>query len=164
MISFFGGSMKNNFALSFGFSLVLIGGICIFVKISYIVMAGVALSAFVFSFINIILAMKKNKKNELIYAIPFFILLLFCCFGDSLIKIEDFNKEISINATNAITFMSFGFIFLAEYINKKNEVKLEKDKYSKLVDETLEYTELALNIITNSYKCCTYKYLLNSFN
>ena len=139
--------MKNNFALSFGLALAVVGIICMFVDVSNIIMFGVALSACYFSFVSMILGIKNSKKGELAYSIPFIILLVFCCFGDTLIKDSDVNEIVNSGIINSITFLSFGMIFLSEYINNKKSIVLEKEKYIRIVDENLNYAESILDMV-----------------
>ncbi len=144
--------MKNNFALSFGLSLIVIGQISFFLKTSDVVMLGVALSACCFSLVSLLLCLSKRKKHEIVYTIPFLILLLFCCFGDDLKDVDYVREAINSGFINSITFYSFGLIFISEYINKKNEVILEKNKYISVVDENLEYAESIIDMIDDYHK------------
>ena len=141
--------MKNNFSLSFALALLITGIFCLFFFFNYIIMFGVSFSSFVFSGISIILSFTNKKKYELAYAFPFIILLCFCCYGDSLMKNEEIKEMVNSGVSNAITFFSFGTIFLAENISKKREKELENEKNEKIVDENLNYSEQILDLTMN---------------
>lgn len=141
--------MKNNFSLSFSLALLITGIFCLFFDVNDIIMFGVSFSSFVFSVISIILSFKNKKKYELAYAFPFIILLFFCCYGDSLMKNEVIKEIVNSGLSNAITFFSFGTIFLAENISKMREKKLEIEKNEKIVDENLNYSEQILDLTMN---------------
>lgn len=138
--------MKNNISLSFALALLVTGMFCLYFDVNDIIMFGVSFSSFVFSGISIALSFVKNKKYELAYALPFVILLCFCCYGDSLMKDEEIREMVNSGVTNAITFFSFGTIFLAENISKIRERKLENEKNWKIVDENLDYSEKILGL------------------
>lgn len=141
--------MKNNFSLSFALALLITGIFCLFFDVNDIIMFGVSFSSFVFSGISIILSFTNKKKYELAYAFPFIILLCFCCYGDSLMKNEEIKEIVNSGVANAITFFSFGTIFLAENISKKREKELENEKNEKIVDENLNYSEQILDLTMN---------------
>lgn len=141
--------MKNNFSLSFALALLITGIFCLFFDVNDIIMFGVSFSSFVFSGISIILSFTNKKKYELAYAFPFIILLCFCCYGDSLMKNEEIKEMVNSGVSNAITFFSFGTIFLAENISKKREKELENKKNEKIVDENLNYSEQILDLTMN---------------
>ncbi len=141
--------MKNNFSLSFALALLITGIFCLFFDVNDIIMFGVSFSSFVFSGISIILSFTNKKKYELAYAFPFIILLCFCCYGDSLMKNEEIKEIVNSGVSNAITFFSFGTIFLAENISKKREKELENEKNEKIVDENLNYSEQILDLTMN---------------
>lgn len=141
--------MKNNFSLSFALALLITGMFCLFFDVDDIIMFGVSFSSFVFSGISIYLSFVNKKKYELAYALPFIILLCFCCYGDSLMKNEEVKEMVNSGVPNAITFFSFGAIFLAENISKMKERKLENKKNEKIVDENLNYSEQILDLTMN---------------
>lgn len=143
--------MKNNFALSFGLSLIIIGQISSYIKVSDVIMLGVALSACAFSSVSLALSVSKKEKHEIVYVIPLLFLLSFCCFGDTLNDLEIVKKLINSGYINSITFFSFGMFFLSEYINKKNEVFFEKEKYIRITGENLEYAESIIEMV-DDYK------------
>ena len=116
--------MKNNISLAFALALLVTGSFCMFYDVNSIIMFGVSFSSFVFSGISIALSFVNNKKYELDYALPFIILLCFCCYGDSLMKNEEVRELVNSGLPNAITFFSFGTIFLAENISKTRERKI----------------------------------------
>lgn len=141
--------MKNNFSLSFALALLITGIFCLFFDVDDIIMFGVSFSSFIFSGISIFLSFTNKKKYELAYAFPFIILLCFCCYGDSLMKNEEIKEMVSSGMSNAITFFSFGTIFLAENISKIKERKLENKRNEKIIVENLNYSEQILGLTMN---------------
>jgi len=142
--------MKNNISLAFALALLFTGMFCFLFDVNEIIMFGVSFSSFTFSVISIILSFLNKKKYELLYAIPFIILLCFCCYGDLLMKNVEIKEMINSGLPNAITFFSFGTVFLAENISKYNEREIEKKKNEKLVEENLNNCEQIVKL-TNNY-------------
>ena len=80
--------MKSKFALSFGISLIFIGGINFFLDTNNVILFGISLSAFIFSIISILFATEiYEEKYEFLYIIPFVVMLSFLCYGTELMKI-----------------------------------------------------------------------------
>ena len=135
--------MKSKFALSFGISLIFIGGINFFLDTNNVILFGISLSAFIFSIISILFATEiYEEKYEFLYIIPFVVMLSFLCYGTELMKIDFFNKIINSRLTSALTFISFGISFASEYITEKNFKLFEKIKHQTIAVEILEYTRL----------------------
>lgn len=142
--------MKNNISLAFALALLFTGMFCFLFNVNEKIMFGVSFSSFTFSGISIILSFLNKKKYELLYAIPFIILLCFCCYGDLFMKNVEIKEMINSGLPNAITFFSFGTVFIAENISKHNEREIEKKKNEKLVEENINYCEQIVKL-TNNY-------------
>ena len=80
--------MNNKFALSFGISLVIVGLLNIFFETSNIILFGLSVSTTIFSIMNMFEPKISNKKLELLYIIPFVLLVSIFCYSNSLMKFE----------------------------------------------------------------------------
>lgn len=131
--------MNTKISVSFGVSLILIGILCIFLDINEMVMVGISLSALSFSILNLIYLIIKNNKlkrnYDYLYLISFFVLLLFSCFNDSLLKINLFKFMLNDRVSNFITVISFGLLFVSEFLTYR---KKNKD-YRKIFENNLQY-------------------------
>ena len=140
--------MRTKFSLSFGASLIAVGIFNLFFKINSVALFGMTISAFTFSLINFMLLIFGDKfktdKIEMVYVIPFMILLLFCCFNESLTKITN------DNAINVLSFISFGLIFISEYFNYKKEMKISKNFYYRILLNEITYSNLILKKLVDS--------------
>lgn len=105
--------MNNKFALSFGISLVIVGLLNIFFKTSNIILFGLSVSTTIFSIMNMLEPKISNKKLELLYIIPFVLLVSIFCYSNSLMKIEIIWNIVNSKITNILTFISFGFLFIS---------------------------------------------------
>lgn len=147
--------MNNKFALSFGISLVIVGVLNIFFETSNIILLGLSISTTIFSFINMFVAIKNSKKLELLYIIPFVLLISIFCYSNSLMKIYMVAKIVDGKTTNILTFVSFGFLFISEYLSfgyaKKNYISFQQG----LINESLEYSALILTLQNEYMKTIT---------
>lgn len=144
--------MKNKFSLSFGLSLIIVGILNIFLKTTNVILFGISLSTFVFSIINIFLTDDTEESNlDLLYIIPFVILLSVCCYGNELIKINFIHNIIKGNLLNVLTFISFGFLFISEYFNYQANRLREQIRMLSIIGETYDYTTLIIEL-TNDYR------------
>lgn len=101
--------MNNKFALSFGISLVIVGLLNIFFETSNIILFGLSVSTTIFSIMNMFEPKISNKKLELLYIIPFVLLVSIFCYCNLLMKIEIIWNIVNSKITNILTFISFGF-------------------------------------------------------
>ena len=101
--------MNNKFALSFGISLVIVGLLNIFFETSNIILFWLSVSTTIFSIMNMLEPKISNKKLELLYIIPFVLLVSIFCYSNSLMKIEINSNIVNSKITNILTFISFGF-------------------------------------------------------
>ena len=131
--------MNTKISVSFGVSLILIGILCIFLDINEMVMVGISLSALSFSILNLIYLIIKNNKlkrnYDYLYLISFFVLLLFSCFNDSLLKINLFKFMLNDRVSNFITVISFGLLFVSEFLTYRQKNK----DYRKIFENNLQY-------------------------
>lgn len=139
--------MKNNFALSFGIALIVVGIINLFLETSNVVLFGVSLSAFIFSLISIIFIKIDDKKYEFIYIIPLLILLCSFCYGNELMKIEAIKLIVNSKLTSALTFISFGLSFVSEYITDIKFRFAERLRHLSLVNQMMNNICLLLKSI-----------------
>lgn len=138
--------MNNKFALSFGISLVIVGFLNIFFETSNIVLFGLSVSTAIFSIINIFVINRKSSKSELLYIIPFVLLVSIFCYSDSLMKYDVIEKIVNGKFTNVLTFVSFGFLFISEFFNYKKEKKDYITFQMDTIIETMRYSALILNL------------------
>ena len=105
--------MKTKLSLCFGISLVITGVIGFLFETNSIILLGVSISAILFSIINLMILVlfyrKESDVLELLYILPFAILLIFCCYNEELYNIEFINRLASGRVLNAISFISFGY-------------------------------------------------------
>lgn len=144
--------MKNNFSLSFSLALIITGFFCLFYDVNNVIMFGVSFSSFVFSLISIALSFTNKKKYELAYALPFIILLCFCCYSDSLMNNVEIEEMVNSGITNAITFFSFGTTFLADNISRMRERKIENKKNKRMVEENINYSQQIVDLTMDYMK------------
>lgn len=131
--------MNTKISVSFGVSIILIGILCIFLDINEMVMVGISLSALSFSILNLLYLIIKNNKlkrnYDYLYLISFFVLLLFSCFNDSLLKIDLFKFMLNDKVSNFITVISFGLLFVSEFLTYRQKNK----DYRKIFENNLQY-------------------------
>lgn len=144
--------MKSRFSLSFGYALVIVGILNIFFKTNYMVLIGLSISAFMFSIMNMLLSNVKNEKYEMLYIIPFIILLAFSCYSDSLVNNSFINWLEENDVSSILTFLSFGMLFIVEYKNLQKRNLEEIRSRLAVVAENVNYTELILNVISEYEK------------
>ena len=110
--------MNSKLSVCFGASLIIIGGLNFIFETNNIILFGMNLSALLFSLINYLILCFHNRiksdKIEFFYIIPFVFFLFFCCFSESLKNFSLIESILSSQMSNAITFLSFGLIFIAE--------------------------------------------------
>lgn len=140
--------MNNKFSLSFGIAFIIVGLLNIFFETNNAVLFALSISATAFSIINVITA--YNNKLDILYIIPFALLISILCYNNSLSNNTIFINIINSKVTNIITFISFGSLFISEYI-KLHIAKL-KDRISnyKICIEIINYSSLILELI-NKY-------------
>lgn len=143
--------MSSKLSVCFGASLIITGIFNFIFETNNIILLGMNLSALIFSLINfcILIFYKyiKSDKIEFIYILPFVILLLFCCFSESLESISFIKNLSSSKILNAITFLSFGLIFISEYFNYRKELDISRNLYYQKLSNDLVYNGLILTKI-----------------
>ena len=140
--------MNNKFSLSFGIAFIIVGLLNIFFETNNAVLFALSISATAFSIVNVITAYKN--KLDILYIIPFALLISILCYNNSLSKNTIFINIINSKVTNIITFISFGTLFISEYI--KLYIAKLKDRISnyKICIEIINYSSLILELI-NKY-------------
>lgn len=138
--------MNNKFALSFGISLVIVGLLNIFFETSNIILFGLSVSTTIFSIMNMLEPKIRNKKLELLYVIPFVLLVSIFCYSNSLMKIEIISNIVNSKITNILTFISFGFLFISEFINYKNAKNQYINFQMSMINDNLQYSALILGL------------------
>ena len=138
--------MNNKFALSFGISLVIVGLLNIFFETSNIILFGLSVSTTIFSIMNMLEPKISNKKLELLYIIPFVLLVSIFCYSNSLMKIEIIWNIVNSKITNILTFISFGFLFISEFINYKNARNQYINFQMAMINDNLQYSALILGL------------------
>ena len=138
--------MNNKFALSFGISLVIVGLLNIFFETSNIILFGLSVSTTIFSIMNMFEPKISNKKLELLYIIPFVLLVSIFCYSNSLMKIEIISNIVNSKITNILTFISFGFLFISEFINYKNARNQYINFQMAMINDNLQYSALILGL------------------
>lgn len=145
--------MSSKLSVCFGASLIITGVFNFIFETNNIILLGMNLSALIFSLINFcILIFYKHIKSdriEFIYILPFVILLFFCCFSESLKNIPFINNLSSSKILNAITFISFGLVFISEHANYKKDKKNLKNISIARCTESMDYSSLILDEIIN---------------
>lgn len=142
--------MNNKFALSFGVSLVIVGFLNIFFETSNVILFGLSVSTTIFSIINMIVPNMKSNKAEFLYIVPFVLLISLFCYSNSLMKYPIVEGIVNGKITNVLTFISFGFLFISEYLNHKKN-KMEQKNFEMLqVIQDYEYSNMIL-ILINDY-------------
>ena len=158
--------MNSKLSVCFGASLIIIGGLNFIFETNNIILFGMNLSALLFSLINYLILRFhdciKSDKIEFFYIIPFVVFLFFCCFSESLKNFSLIESILSSQISNAITFLSFGLIFIAEYSNYKNEMKISRKLYGELSLENANSLRSALLKIMDYGDSITNVELLNS--
>ena len=139
--------MNNKFALSFGVSLVFVGFFNIWFETSNIVLFGLSVSALLFSIINAIVPRINRDKLEYLYVIPFVVLVSIFCYSNSLMKIDAIKEVVNGKITSIITFLSFGLIFISEFINHKKEISHQKEYVATSLIHIAENSNIILFLI-----------------
>ena len=142
--------MNNKFALSFGISLVIVGFLNIIFETSSIVLFGLSISTLFFSLVNIIVPKINNYKAELLYVLPFVILVSIFCYSNSLLDIKVFNQIVNSKITNILTFISFGLLFISEFRNHKREMRNKKEYEATIIENEYE-TNMIILMLVNCY-------------
>lgn len=138
--------MNNKFALSFGISLVIVGLLNIFFETSNIILFGLSVSTTIFSIMNMFEHKIINKKLELLYVIPFVLLVSIFCYSNSLMKNEIISDVVNSKITNILTFISFGLLFISEFINYNNAKKQYINFQMAMITDNLQYSALILGL------------------
>lgn len=142
--------MNNKFALSFGVSLVIVGFLNIFFETSNIVLFGLSVSTMLFSAINTVVPKINSNKLELLYIIPFVVLVSIFCYSKSLMEMEIFEEMVNGKLTSILTFLSFGLIFISEFRNHKKEISVQKEYEISALIQRAENSNIILMLV-NSY-------------
>ena len=141
--------MNNKFSLSFGISLVIVGILNIFFSTNNMILFGLSVSTIMFSLVNLIVPSFENQKLEMLYIVPFIILVSIFCYSNSLLNIETFSEIVNGKTKSVLTFISFGFLFISEFINYKREEYQEMCfEFTRVIGE-YEYSTMILEQITN---------------
>lgn len=148
--------MNNKFALSFGISLVIVGLLNIFFETSNIILFGLSVSTTIFSIMNMFEPKIINKKLELLYVIPFVLLVSIFCYSNSLMKNEIISDVVNSKITNILTFISFGLLFISEFINYNNAKNQYINFQMAMITDNLQYSALILGL-QNEYLQSTTK-------
>lgn len=148
--------MNNKFALSFGISLVIVGLLNIFFETSNIILFGLSVSTTIFSIMNMFEHKIINKKLELLYVIPFVLLVSIFCYSNSLMKNEIISDVVNSKITNILTFISFGLLFISEFINYNNAKNQYINFQMAMITDNLQYSALILGL-QNEYLQSTTK-------
>lgn len=148
--------MNNKFALSFGISLVIVGLLNIFFETSNIILFGLSVSTTIFSIMNMFEHKIINKKLELLYVIPFVLLVSIFCYSNSLMKNEIISDVVNSKITNILTFISFGLLFISEFINYNNAKNQYINFQMAMITDNLHYSALILGL-QNEYLQSTTK-------
>ena len=102
-----------------------------------------------FSIINILIVRKnKSKKTEFLYIIPFVVLVSIFCYSNSLMEIEIFKEMVDGKITSVLTFLSFGLIFVSEFINHNNEMYVQKKYEISAINQMGENSSIILMLTT----------------
>lgn len=148
--------MKSKFALSFGISLIFVGILNIFLETSSVILFGLSVSTLLFSLISIAFTLfvsdDEDNKLEFIYIIPFVILLSIFCYSNSLMKLSFISNIVNSNFLNVLTFISFGLLFISEYINYKISLMYQKINIYSIIIEAYDYSNLILESIIDYRK------------
>ena len=148
--------MNNKFALSFGISLVIVGLLNIFFEKNNIIFFGLSVSTTIFSIMNMFEHKIINKKLELLYVIPFVLLVSIFCYSNSLMKNEIISDVVNSKITNILTFISFGLLFISEFINYNNAKNQYINFQMAMITDNLQYSALILGL-QNEYLQSTTK-------
>lgn len=141
--------MNNKFSLSFGVSLVIVGFLNIFFETTNIILFGLSVSTAIFSIINIIVPKIKSKKAEFLYIIPFVILISLFCYSNSLMQYDFIRVMVDGKTTNVLTFISFGSLFISEFLNHEKDKKLQRVFEMTQVCQNYEYSNMILMLVNN---------------
>lgn len=138
--------MNSKFALSFGISLIFVSILNLFLKINDMVLFGLSASATMFSIISIFESCFNIKKIELIYILPLMLFISILCFSDSLVNIDWMAKIINGKVTNILTFLSFGLLFVSEFLHSKKLKNRYLISQMELINENMDYSILILKL------------------
>lgn len=141
--------MDNKFALSFGVSLVIVGFLNIFFETSNVIIFGLSVSTTIFSIINIIVPKINSDKSELLYILPFVILVSIFCYNNSLMKYDIVKIIVNGRITNVLTFVSFGFLFVSEFLNYKKSRFNQRLFEMNRVTQEYEYSSMILMFVND---------------
>ena len=142
--------MNSKFALSFGVSLLFVGIFNVFLETNSIIVFGLAIGTIIFSVINIFFPSTEKESNELLYIIPFIILISIFCYSNSLVKWQFIDSVANNKVSSILSFVSFGLLFIGEYINYQRDKKSKIANSMNQITEYCEYSNLILLTI-NEY-------------
>ena len=138
--------MHNKFSLSFGISFIIVGALNIFFETDNTVLFALSISAVLFSIINII---TTKYKLEFLYIIPFVVLVAILCYNSCFSRNNLFVNIVNSKITNILTFISFGSLFISEYIKTYVERKKERITNIMINNEIFNYSTLILKLIND---------------
>lgn len=138
--------MNNKMSLSFGISLVVVGILNFWFETTNIILFGLSISALLFSLIEIVFSAIEILSSkcirggllELIYILPFALLISSFCYSNSLMQIPFINELVNGRVTSLLTITSFGLLFISGYLNYKREEKMNKEAQAELVKSTID--------------------------
>ena len=141
--------MHNKFSLSFGISFVIVGILNIFFETDNTVLFALSISAVLFSIINIV---TTKYKLEYLYTIPFVVLVAILCYNNYFNENGTFVNLVNSKITNILTFISFGTLFISEYIKSYKEKAKERMANMMINDEIFNYSSLILKLVNDYLK------------
>lgn len=148
--------MKNKFALSFGLSLIIVGIFSVFFDTDKLIVFAMSISALLFSIINYIIStiyIENDDMNiELLYIIPFIVLMLIICYSSSIEELPISSIILDAKISNFLLFISFGLIFVIEYNNSKQEKSKDRLYNMYIIKESQEYNIYLKNEINEIFK------------
>lgn len=143
--------MNSKFSVCFGIALIITGMFNFIFETSNVILLGMNFSALLFSLINFIILIFykhiKSDKVEFFYIIPFVVLLVFCCFNESFKSITFINNLADSKILNAISFLSFGLIFISEFFSYKKELDISRNMYYQMIISKSEHSKMIFSKI-----------------
>lgn len=143
--------MNTKFSVAFGISLILVGTISYYINVNDGVTLGISISALLFSMINLfLLKINDSKKCELLYFIPFFVLLLFSCFSNRIVNTRLYEVFLSYDVSTYLSFISFGLLFIGEYFYYRKKNDEYKNDYNDNIKYEIEFYDRLVNHLASN--------------
>jgi len=143
--------MKNNFTIAFGVSFLIVALLNVFLEVNECVLFSLTLSALIFSLIDLLELKLQIKSKKIIillcYIIGLAILVTGMAFSNSLMDIIVINSIINSKISNIISFLSFGLIFIFNYLKEKERIKKMKNEGFKNASAQFELLNSAYAIL-----------------